>query len=176
MRLAHSACRRATPTPTPTYSRPYLQQLHHQQQRPFSASTTRHNPPTPNPQTQTTKATKAAATTTPLPPPPPARWITDLRARIGKCLVFGCDRQQISQAAGVLRAIATEWRELLAGSEGYLTGGRRGLDAREVVWGEMDSFVSFFFLSGVWFVPGLAVWTVWDGGKWMGGWVRWVTD
>lgn len=55
--------------------------------------------------------------------------------------MFGCNEQQTSQAAAVLRAIATEWRELLAGSEGYLTGGRRGLDAREIAWGEMDSFV-----------------------------------
>lgn len=75
------------------------------------------------------------------PPPPPSRWLAELRARIGKCIVFGCSRQQISQAAVVLRALATEWRELLAGSEGFLTGGRRGLDGREIAWGEMDAFV-----------------------------------
>ena len=39
------------------------------------------------------------------------------------------------------RALATEWRELTAGSEGFLTGGRRGLEGQKVVWGEMDSFV-----------------------------------
>lgn len=41
----------------------------------------------------------------------------------------------------------------MAGSEGFLTGGRRGLDGREVVWGEMDSFVSTyysFFELGMW--------------------------
>ena len=41
-----------------------------------------------------------------------------------------------------MNALATEWRSLLAGSEGYLTGGGRGLGDRKVVWGEMDSFVS----------------------------------
>jgi hypothetical protein len=75
----------------------------------------------------------------------------------------------------VLRVIATEWRELLAGSEGYLTGGRRGLDAREVVWGEMDSFVSVFFFFGVCSrFGGLVLWAGWlvrggeVGGWWMG--------
>ncbi|EGS17522.1 uncharacterized protein CTHT_0068520 [Thermochaetoides thermophila DSM 1495] len=75
-----------------------------------------------------------------LPPPPPQRWISDLQARIGKCITFGCSASQVQQAAGVLRTIATEWRELLAGSEGFLTDGRGGLDGRGVAWGEMDSF------------------------------------
>ncbi|KXX81473.1 hypothetical protein MMYC01_201756 [Madurella mycetomatis] len=75
-----------------------------------------------------------------LPPPPPSRWIAELRARVGKCIIFGCDGQQISRAASVLGALATEWKELLAGSEGFLTGGRRGLEAREIAWGEMDTF------------------------------------
>ncbi|KAK4100164.1 hypothetical protein N658DRAFT_497625 [Parathielavia hyrcaniae] len=73
-------------------------------------------------------------------PPPPSRWIADLRARIGKCLAFGCNAQQISLAAEVLRALATEWKGLLAGSDGFLTGGRRGLDGQQIAWGEMDSF------------------------------------
>lgn len=79
--------------------------------------------------------------TTRIPPPPPARWITDLRSRVGKCIIFGCSNQQVSRAASVLRAIAVEWKELLAGSEGFLTGGRRGLDSQKIAWGEMDSFV-----------------------------------
>ncbi len=37
-----------------------------------------------------------------------------------------------------MRIVAKDWRELLAGSEGFLTGrGRVGLEAREVEWGEM---------------------------------------
>lgn len=42
----------------------------------------------------------------------------------------------------MLRALASEWRELLAGSDGFLTGERRGLEGQRVVWGEMDAFVS----------------------------------
>ncbi|KAK1778637.1 thioesterase-like superfamily-domain-containing protein [Copromyces sp. CBS 386.78] len=75
-----------------------------------------------------------------IPKPPPKKWITDLPARVGKCIIFGCSPSQIQHASLILKALATEWRELLAGSEGFLTGGRRGLDGREVVWGEMDSF------------------------------------
>ncbi|KAM7186530.1 Thioesterase-like superfamily domain containing protein [Naviculisporaceae sp. PSN 640] len=75
-----------------------------------------------------------------IPPPPPARWITDLRSRVGKCIIFGCSNQQVSRAASVLRALAVEWKDLLAGSEGFLTGGRRGLDSQKIAWGEMDSF------------------------------------
>ncbi|KAI1411854.1 thioesterase-like superfamily-domain-containing protein [Hypoxylon sp. FL1857] len=75
-----------------------------------------------------------------LPPAPPSRWYSDLKARLGKCIMFGCSREQARQAADVLKALATEWRVLTAGAEGFLTGGRRGLENQQVVWGEMDSF------------------------------------
>ncbi|KAK3370075.1 thioesterase-like superfamily-domain-containing protein [Podospora didyma] len=78
--------------------------------------------------------------TSPPPPAPSPRWIDDLRTRIGKCVVFGCNNQQVSRAAAVLRALALEWKDLIAGSEGFLTGGRRGLDGQQIAWGEMDSF------------------------------------
>jgi hypothetical protein len=92
-------------------------------------------------------STSSSSTT--LTPSPPPRWLAELRARIGKCIIFGCDNQQVSRAAAVLRALALEWRSLLAGSEGFLTGGRRGLDGQRVAWGEMDSFVSFPFLPNL---------------------------
>jgi hypothetical protein len=76
------------------------------------------------------------------PPPPPARWNSNLKERLGKCIIFGCSPSQVQRAAGVLRILATEWRSLTAGSEGFVTGGRRGLEGQAVVWGEMDSFVS----------------------------------
>ncbi|ROV88648.1 hypothetical protein VMCG_10321 [Cytospora schulzeri] len=71
---------------------------------------------------------------------PPPRWLSDIRSRLGKCLMFGCSPAQVAEAGQVIRALAGEWRELLAGSEGFLTGGRRGLDGQQVVWGEQDSF------------------------------------
>jgi hypothetical protein len=92
-------------------------------------------------------ATKVAPSSPPTKPKsrtqaqPPSRWVSDVRARIGKCLTFGCDAAQIQRAAGVLGILAREWRVLSAGSEGFLTGGRRGLEDQQVVWGEMDSFV-----------------------------------
>lgn len=75
-------------------------------------------------------------------PAPPSRWVSDVRARVGKCIGFGCNQAQVQQAAGILATLASEWRELSAGSEGFLTGGRKGLEDQQVVWGEMDSFVS----------------------------------
>lgn len=74
-------------------------------------------------------------------PDPPSRWYGDLHARLGKCIMFGCTPSQVATASSVLGALATEWRQLVAGSQGYLTGGRRGLQDQQVVWGEQDSFV-----------------------------------
>ena len=52
--------------------------------------------------------------------------------------MFGLDREQTKEAALVLQEIALDWRELVGGSEGFLTGkGRRGLYRQAVVWGEM---------------------------------------
>lgn len=56
--------------------------------------------------------------------------------------MFGCSDTQLSDAAAVLRVLVAEWPQLLAGSDGFLTGGRRGLEGREIAWGEMDTFVS----------------------------------
>jgi hypothetical protein len=47
------------------------------------------------------------------------------------------------RAAKVLETVARDWRELVAGSEGFLTcEERRGLYRHACVWGEMDSMVS----------------------------------
>ena len=76
----------------------------------------------------------------------PARWLTDLKRRIGKCIIFGLKEEQIDEAGEILRVVASDWRELLAGSEGFLTGkGRAGLERRDVVWGEMVSLLSWMF-------------------------------
>lgn len=42
----------------------------------------------------------------------------------------------------MLKALDEEWRELVAGREGFLTDSTRaGFLRRRVVWGEMDSMV-----------------------------------
>ena len=41
-----------------------------------------------------------------------------------------------------MKAASDNWKCLVAGSEGYLTGKRRaGLEGQQVVWGEMDTMV-----------------------------------
>lgn len=70
--------------------------------------------------------------------PLPARWLADLKKRIGKCIIFGLRPAQVDEAGNILRILARDWRELLAGSEGFLAGrGRAGLERQKVVRGEM---------------------------------------
>jgi hypothetical protein len=57
--------------------------------------------------------------------------------------MFGMDATQTQKAAEICEVLGRDWRELLAGSEGFLTGEKRaGLLRHKVVWGEMDSMVS----------------------------------
>lgn len=68
----------------------------------------------------------------------PSRWLSDLRSRLGKCIIFGLKPAQVDEAGAILRVLAREWRELLAGSEGFLVGKRRaGLEGHQVTWGDM---------------------------------------
>ncbi|PYI12374.1 hypothetical protein BO78DRAFT_301112 [Aspergillus sclerotiicarbonarius CBS 121057] len=67
------------------------------------------------------------------------RWLTITKRRIGRCMMFGLKPPQIQEAGEVLQQIANDWRELVAGSEGYLTDEtRRGLFQQSVAWGEMS--------------------------------------
>jgi len=68
------------------------------------------------------------------------RWLSDLKTRIGRCIHFGLNPEQSKDAGIILQELTTDWRDLVAGSEGFLTGkGRMGLYRQEVVWGEMVS-------------------------------------
>ena len=52
--------------------------------------------------------------------------------------MFGMRERQLDDAISILKEIARDWRELLAGSQGYVTDrDRRGLFRQAVVWGEM---------------------------------------
>lgn len=71
------------------------------------------------------------------------RWLSDVKRRIGKCITFGMKPPQVATAGAILAEIVRDWRELVAGSEGFLTStSRRGLYRHQVVWGDMDSMVS----------------------------------
>jgi hypothetical protein len=79
------------------------------------------------------------------PAKPSARWLSQTKERIGKCIIFGIDAQQTQRAGTVLRALGEEWRDLVAGREGFLTDRKRaGLLRHRVAWGEMDSMVRLF--------------------------------
>ena len=70
------------------------------------------------------------------------RWLSDLKTRIGACISFGLTPAQTAVAGSILDEVARDWRELVAGSEGYLTSpSRRGLHRWPVAWGEQDSMV-----------------------------------
>ncbi|KAJ5597469.1 hypothetical protein N7537_007553 [Penicillium hordei] len=65
------------------------------------------------------------------------RWLTMTKRRIGKCMMFGMNPAQIDEGGKILQQLAKEWRELIAGSEGFLTDKkRRSLYRHNVVWGE----------------------------------------
>lgn len=66
------------------------------------------------------------------------RWLSDVKTRIGKCIMFGLSTEQTKEACSVLQEVALDWRGLVAGSEGFLTEkDRTGLYRQAVVWGEM---------------------------------------
>lgn len=65
------------------------------------------------------------------------RWLTMIKRRIGKCMMFGLKPDQIDEGGKILQQLANDWRELIAGSEGFLTDKkRRSLFRHNVVWGE----------------------------------------
>ena len=52
-------------------------------------------------------------------------------------MMFGMKPAQIDEGGKILNQLAKEWRELVAGSEGFLTDAkRRSLFCHGVVWGE----------------------------------------
>lgn len=68
------------------------------------------------------------------------RWLSDVKRRIGHCITFGLKPEQTVEAGSILEEISRNWRQLVAGSEGYLTGPkRRSMFRRPVAWGDMDS-------------------------------------
>ena len=83
-------------------------------------------------------STYAAAPELPTVDAPPHRWLADVKKRIGKCINFGLRPMQVDEAARILRVLGRDWKELLAGSEGFLVGrSRAGLERHRVAWGEM---------------------------------------
>lgn len=62
------------------------------------------------------------------------------QTRVGKFVAFGLPPTRLDEADSIMRTVSSDWRELVAGSEGFLLGpGRAGLENHAVVWGEMVS-------------------------------------
>lgn len=60
----------------------------------------------------------------------------------------GLSKEQAVEAAAVCKALGQEWRDFVAGREGFLVDRKRaGLLRQAVVWGEMDCMVCSLFLS-----------------------------
>ena len=48
------------------------------------------------------------------------------------------NKEQLREAGNILHYVNFNWKDLVAGTEGYLTGkGRWGLHRHQVAWGEM---------------------------------------
>ncbi|KAL4759166.1 thioesterase family protein [Aspergillus foveolatus] len=87
---------------------------------------------------QTNNAQPEAPSSKPKPHDIDPRWLTMTKRRVGRCMMFGLKPHQVQEAGDIVRQIARDWRELIAGSEGYLTDAtRRGLFRQRVAWGEM---------------------------------------
>ena len=68
------------------------------------------------------------------------RWLTDTKARIGKCLTFGMSQSLIDDAGKISEEIGRDWRDLVAGSEGFVTDpSRAGLHRHAIYWGDQDT-------------------------------------
>ena len=54
--------------------------------------------------------------------------------------MFGLDSLQVKEAARIAKILGQEWKGLVAGVDGFVTGGKPPLAWQEkVVWGEMVS-------------------------------------
>ena len=68
------------------------------------------------------------------------RWLSDTKTRIGKCIMFGMPQSLVDEASAVLRELGSNWRNLVVGSEGFVTEPKRaGLDRVPIQWGDQDS-------------------------------------
>ncbi|EER24279.1 hypothetical protein CPC735_056490 [Coccidioides posadasii C735 delta SOWgp] len=79
-----------------------------------------------------------------------SKWLSVTKKRLGKCLQFGLQPEQVRAAGDILKQVTRDWRELVAGSEGFLTGeDRRGLFRHNVVWGEMKQWLELIGSTGI---------------------------
>lgn len=62
--------------------------------------------------------------------------------------MFGINPAQVEEAGSILQETTQDWRELVAGSEGFLIGKQwRGLYRQAVVWGEMVALTNKYSVA-----------------------------
>ncbi|KAI1959647.1 hypothetical protein LOZ58_004456 [Ophidiomyces ophidiicola] len=85
-----------------------------------------------------------------------SKWLSKTKQRLAKCMQFGLKPEQALVAGDISQQVAGDWRELVAGGEGFLTCEKRqGLSKHNVAWGEMDvmgRFWSFRHVNNVMYV------------------------
>ncbi|CUS12218.1 unnamed protein product [Tuber aestivum] len=80
----------------------------------------------------------------PIPAPEYPRWLSDTKDRIGRLFFHGVTPEESREAGEILGLLTKNWREYIAGSEGFLTGEkRRGLFRHNVVWGDMSARINW---------------------------------
>ncbi|KAF2758125.1 hypothetical protein EJ05DRAFT_500644 [Pseudovirgaria hyperparasitica] len=88
--------------------------------------------------TYSTSATSSGSSSAIATPDP--RWLSSMKARLGYCITFGINEAQTLRAGAILKELTTDWRDFLAGGEGFLTQkGRRGLWRHEIFWGHVNN-------------------------------------
>ncbi|OJJ49316.1 hypothetical protein ASPZODRAFT_59752 [Penicilliopsis zonata CBS 506.65] len=90
-------------------------------------------------QTLKTTTRSASQAVSPPSPSPNPLWLTTIKRRIGRCLMFGLNPPQIHAAGSLLAILARDWRGFLVGSEGFLVD---TAVSQDVTWGEMLSHVN----------------------------------
>ena len=71
-----------------------------------------------------------------------SKWLPTMKSRIGKLIFYGLLEHENAEVASLLENLARNWREYVAGCEGFLTGEhRRGLYRHSVVWGDMVGII-----------------------------------
>jgi acyl-CoA thioesterase FadM len=69
-----------------------------------------------------------------------ARWLAVTKRRLGKCVAFGMPPSLVDEAGRVAAELGRSWRQIVAGSEGFVTDPQRaGLHRHSLVWGDQDS-------------------------------------
>ncbi|KAI1086569.1 hypothetical protein F5B19DRAFT_498225 [Rostrohypoxylon terebratum] len=56
----------------------------------------------------------------------PSNWHQEIKTRLGKCIMFGCSRDQVQEIGTLLGEVAKEWRDLTAAAGGFIVDGNRG--------------------------------------------------